>query len=93
MVTTNPTQSSHLLPVENPTPSFWHTEPHDLENARTTEALPEKTDIVIIGAGYAGAGTGYNLVKGPGSEIDPKLSVTILEARGACSGATGRNGN
>jgi glycine/D-amino acid oxidase-like deaminating enzyme len=51
--------------------------------------LPEHSDIVIIGAGYAGVGTAYHLVKDHG---DVNRSIAILEARGACSGATGRNG-
>lgn len=48
------------------------------------------SDVVIIGAGYAGISTAYHLTKGEAS--DKKLSITILEARGVCSGATGRNG-
>jgi glycine/D-amino acid oxidase-like deaminating enzyme len=51
--------------------------------------LPEHSDIVIIGAGYAGVSTAYHLVKEPS---DANQSITILEARSACSGATGRNG-
>lgn len=74
------------IPVANPTETFWQEEPHELHNHRSTEALPEHTDILIIGAGYAGVSTAYHLVK------ETKKSITILEARGACSGATGRNG-
>lgn len=72
--------------------SFWRSSLTDLDDARTTPELPESVDIVIIGAGYAGAATAYHLVKGEGSEHTPKQSIAILEARGACSGATGRNG-
>ncbi|KAI7968645.1 hypothetical protein EIK77_002238 [Talaromyces pinophilus] len=78
------------LPVENSTVPFWHQDLHELHDHRTTEQLPESSDVVIIGAGYAGISTAYHLVKGNGA--DSKLSVTILEARGVCSGATGRNG-
>lgn len=77
------------LPVDNPTQCFWQMEGHDLSNHRSTEELPEHSDIVIIGAGYAGVGTAYHLVQELG---DSARSVTILEARSACSGATGRNG-
>ncbi|KAJ5908123.1 hypothetical protein N7495_000805 [Penicillium taxi] len=67
---------------------FWTTHHRDdLQDHRSTEQLPEHSDIVIIGAGYAGVAIGYHLVKDHG-----KSSITILEARGACSGATGRNG-
>ncbi|KAJ5524710.1 hypothetical protein N7494_011360 [Penicillium frequentans] len=75
------------LPTVTPGETFWQTEKDELHDHRSTEQLPEHSDIVIIGAGYAGVGTAYHLVK----DYDAK-SVTILEARGACSGATGRNG-
>jgi hypothetical protein len=77
------------LPVNNPGETFWQTTRHKLHDYRSTEELPEHSDIVIIGAGYAGVGTAYHLVKDHG---DANRSIAILEARGACSGATGRNG-
>ncbi|KAJ6123735.1 FAD dependent oxidoreductase [Penicillium samsonianum] len=77
-------------PVENATVPFWHRDIHELHDHRTTEELPVSSDVVIIGAGYAGVSTAYHLVKGETS--DKNLSITILEARGVCSGATGRNG-
>ncbi len=77
------------LPVENATHSFWHEELHELHDTRTTPELPLTSDVVIIGAGYAGIATAYHLKKG---EMKNNLSVTVLEARGVCSGATGRNG-
>jgi len=82
----------NILPVEGATEPFWLRDLHELHNHRTTESLPESCDVVIIGAGYAGVGTAYNLVKGGVASEASKLSITILEARGACSGATGRNG-
>jgi len=66
------------------------TQPHELNDHRTTPAIPEESDIVIIGGGYAGAATAYHLLKE--SVCAGNLNITILEARGACSGATGRNG-
>ncbi|KAL6251130.1 hypothetical protein RBB50_001338 [Rhinocladiella similis] len=69
---------------------FWHRDIHPLHDHRTTEELPVSSDVVIIGAGYAGISTAYHLVQGDSGE--KKLSVTILEGRGLCSGATGRNG-
>ncbi|TIA01824.1 FAD dependent oxidoreductase superfamily [Aureobasidium pullulans] len=67
--------------------SFWRTNLHELDDYRSTE-FPEESDIVIIGAGYAGVATAYHLLEA-GSKAS---SITLLEARGACSGATGRNG-
>lgn len=75
-------------PVPDSVTPFWRTEPHALDSARTTPDLPDEADIVIIGAGYAGASTAYHLLKDNPSP--PK--IVILEAREACSGATGRNG-
>lgn len=86
-LSTEPAPSSNdYLPVPNPTESFWQQEPHLLHDYRSTEQLPPYTDILIIGAGYAGVSTAYHLSK------STRKSITILEARGACSGATGRNG-
>ncbi|KAA8573224.1 hypothetical protein EYC84_003723 [Monilinia fructicola] len=82
-------------PVRNSTKLFWHSGKHPLHDHRSTEALPENEviDILIIGAGYAGVATAYNLVKDSTSNSFSKLSVMILEARLVCSGATARNGN
>jgi glycine/D-amino acid oxidase-like deaminating enzyme len=78
------------FPVENPTIPFWHRDLDALHDHRSTETLPASSDVVIIGAGYAGIATAYHLAKG--EVTDKNLSVAILEARGVCSGATGRNG-
>ncbi|KAI1391455.1 FAD dependent oxidoreductase [Hypoxylon trugodes] len=77
-------------PVPNATVPYWRTELHELDSHRSTEELPEKQDIIIVGAGFAGASIAHYLLKeSPTSE---RPSITILEAREACSGATGRNG-
>ncbi|THU83290.1 hypothetical protein K435DRAFT_570043, partial [Dendrothele bispora CBS 962.96] len=47
----------------------------------------EQADAVIIGSGISGALTAYSLLT---SSKVPK-SVVMLEAREACSGASGRN--
>ena len=44
-------------------------------------------DVAIVGAGYTGLWTAYELVKG-----DPTLRVAVLEAEIAGFGASGRNG-
>lgn len=80
------------LPVENPTTPFWRTELHPLDDLRTTPELPQQSDIVIIGAGYAGVSIAYHLLKQQDQQNQSLPSITILEARQICSGATGRNG-
>jgi ribulose 1,5-bisphosphate synthetase/thiazole synthase len=53
-----------VLPINNPTKSFWIEEANsDLRNFRSTEDLPKETDVIIIGSGYSGAATAYWLDK------------------------------
>ncbi|WVR07877.1 hypothetical protein IAU60_004920 [Kwoniella sp. DSM 27419] len=53
-----------MLPVENPTASYWiEGADSPLRNARTTEELPKETDLVIVGSGYTGASLAYWLHK------------------------------
>lgn len=80
--------SNSMLPKTNSMLSFWRAQPHHLDAERTTEELPKECDVLIIGAGYAGVSTAYHL-QNNGSFAQ---SIMILEAREACSGATGRNG-
>jgi glycine/D-amino acid oxidase-like deaminating enzyme len=74
------------LPVDSPTPSYWQMPPHKICNSQSPE-LPSETNVVIIGSGITGTSVAYHLLN-----EKPGLSVTILEARTATSGATGRNG-
>lgn len=80
------------FPVDHSLTSFWRSEPDPLDNFRSTESLPETSDIVIIGAGYAGASTAYHCLERSRLVSAEQPSIVILEARQACSGATGRNG-
>ncbi|KAL3260504.1 hypothetical protein ABHI18_004531 [Aspergillus niger] len=75
-------------PVPKATTPFWRTQPHPLDRHRSTPDLPTECDILIIGAGFAGAALAHFLYK----DNPSPPSVVILEAREACSGATGRNG-
>jgi glycine/D-amino acid oxidase-like deaminating enzyme len=52
-------------------------------------ALPgdREADVCIVGAGYTGLWTAYYL-----KQLDPGLAVTVLDARFAGFGASGRNG-
>ncbi|KAK0262201.1 hypothetical protein LTS09_003626 [Friedmanniomyces endolithicus] len=74
------------LPVSDPTIPFWQLPSHPL--ARTSSGrLRTSTDVVIIGSGMTGCSVAKGLLEG-----DPKIKVTVLEARGLASGATSRNG-
>ncbi|KAI3400361.1 hypothetical protein diail_3378 [Diaporthe ilicicola] len=80
------------LPVPNSTESFWRSELHPLDDHRSTPELPLAVDIAVVGAGYAGASVVYHILKQSKDKNVPPPSIVILEARQACSGATGRNG-
>ncbi|KUI55502.1 putative oxidoreductase OrdL [Cytospora mali] len=80
-------QLSVMLPVPNPTSSYWRSEPHHLDSHRSTPELPDASDVVIIGAGLSGVSVAYHLSNAPSPP-----SILLLEARQTCSGATGRNG-
>ena len=75
------------LPRANPSESYWQDPPDEMADLRSTESLPEEADIVIIGSGITGAAAAWNLL-----QSGSKPSILMLEARQACSGATGRNG-
>ncbi|KLU86011.1 FAD dependent oxidoreductase superfamily protein [Magnaporthiopsis poae ATCC 64411] len=76
-------------PQPNPTTPYWQMPPHRIADLRTTPELPtsQTFDYVIIGSGVSGTTVAYKLLS-----RDPSLSVLMLEARGAVSGATVRNG-
>lgn len=66
-------------------------EPHPLASYRSSNVVPEECDIAIIGTGMSGVATAYHILSDP--MIGPENpSVVLLEARQACAGATGRNG-
>ena len=75
------------LPLPNPTVSYWQDPPSRLSNHGTTPELPRTVDTLIIGSGITGVTLAYRILDQPSPP-----SVLVLEARTACSGATGRNG-
>ncbi|KAJ5771419.1 uncharacterized protein N7511_003470 [Penicillium nucicola] len=74
------------LPRSNPTQSYWQHIPHALADVQSPN-LPNDRDFAIIGSGLTGLAVAKSLL-----ECHPTATVTILEARTLCSGATGRNG-
>ncbi|KAJ7057680.1 FAD dependent oxidoreductase-domain-containing protein [Mycena amicta] len=78
-------------PRHKPSVSFWlhNAQPSVIgKGYRTTSDLPASSDVTIICSGLSGAATAYFLLTGSPSPT----SVTLLEARELCDGATGRNG-
>ncbi|CAI7616757.1 unnamed protein product [Penicillium glandicola] len=74
------------LPQPNPTQSYWQHIPHALADVQSSK-LPTDRDFAIIGSGITGLSVARTLL-----ERHPTATVTVLEARALCSGATGRNG-
>ncbi|KAK6382390.1 hypothetical protein LTS17_004277 [Exophiala oligosperma] len=74
--------------ADDPSRSYWireYVSPFD--QGEKPDALPEKVDVVVIGSGITGASVVHEI-----AEQQPGLSVAVIEARGLCTGATGRNG-
>ncbi|KAF4336860.1 FAD dependent oxidoreductase superfamily [Fusarium beomiforme] len=76
------------LPSNRPTSSYWQEPPAPIASIQSNE-LPPLTDIAIVGSGVTGTSVAHAILNHPRAT---GLRVTILEARNACSGATGRNG-
>lgn len=88
----HPGSSVEPFPVADAVPSYWRKQVGPIDNHRSTEHLPTQVDVVIVGAGYAGASIVHHIVEECVRRDRPLPSILILEAREACSGATGRNG-
>ena len=66
--------------------SFWHSA-LDAEPVRPPLGGSRSADVCIVGAGYTGLWTAYELAR-----ADPALDIVVLEAETAGFGASGRNG-
>ncbi|PSN61192.1 hypothetical protein BS50DRAFT_681014 [Corynespora cassiicola Philippines] len=89
------------LPAPNPSISYWQTPPLAGISDLQSSTLPSAVDIVIIGSGMTGTSIASHLLKSSGAGAAaaaaaaaavPPLRIAMLDAREACSGATGRNG-
>lgn len=83
--------AAETFPWPTSTTPFWRTQIHPLDSHRSTPDLPATSDIVIIGSGMSGVSTAYHIIQASKKHSN-ETSITILEARQLCSGATGRNG-
>ena len=73
-----------MSPTINGRVSHWFSE---LPVSRDPLPADREADVCIVGAGYTGLWTAYYLKR-----ADPSLRITVLEARFAGFGASGRNG-
>lgn len=75
------------LPARQPTASYWQQPLHSGLSSIQSTSLPTNRDVVIIGSGITACSVARELLQSPRD-----LTLTVLEAREVCSGATGRNG-
>lgn len=83
------------FPSNDPTETFWTSDPHHLDDFQSSESLPDECDVLIVGSGFAGVGTAYHMWKdcqGARGSSAALPKTVILEARKIVSGATARNG-
>ncbi|KAI5998841.1 FAD dependent oxidoreductase [Pisolithus albus] len=83
-------QRSPGLPVDGPTRSFWMFPPSPI--AKHCSEIPDYADFVVIGSGITGTSVARRLLEGCRAAGWNGARILMLEARDACSGATGRNG-
>ncbi|KAK6498985.1 hypothetical protein TWF481_011556 [Arthrobotrys musiformis] len=75
------------LPLPNPTTSFWLLPESPLLSRIQSSTLQSSADIIVIGSGITSTGFIREIYR-----LNPSLNIVLLEARGVCTGATGRNG-
>ncbi|KAF4994729.1 hypothetical protein FDECE_13036 [Fusarium decemcellulare] len=75
------------LPSKSAPPSYWMLPEHPVASTQS-DSLLDKTDVAVLGAGL----TGTSAVKSLLETTENSTTITVLEARTICSGATGRNG-
>ncbi|KAI6042479.1 FAD dependent oxidoreductase [Pisolithus marmoratus] len=78
------------LPVDGPSRSFWMYPPSPI--AKHCSQVPDYADFVVIGSGITGTSVARRLLEGCRAAGWDGARILMLEARDACSGATGRNG-
>ncbi|KAJ7224213.1 hypothetical protein GGX14DRAFT_424682 [Mycena pura] len=90
----NRIQQSPGIPAPDPTTSYWAIPASPIARHGSDATLPAYADVVIIGSGITGTAFARTLLgftyKNAGVVDSPQ--IVMLEARDACSGATGRNG-
>ncbi len=77
--------TSHPIRIPGNDLPFWHRLPNPLSNYQSTPEIPDRADVVIIGAGLTGAAAAYSLRNKSGQ-------IVVLEKGDPCGEASGRNG-
>jgi glycine/D-amino acid oxidase-like deaminating enzyme len=77
------------LPRPNPTISGWQIPQNPDVGAIQSTQLPREVDYLVVGSGVASCGVVRSILT---NSLSGSKTVAVFEARGLCSGATGRNG-
>lgn len=75
------------MPEPLPSPSFWWDQLGGPRRSRPRLEGAERADVVVVGAGYSGLWTAYELLR-----AEPTIDVVVLESSVVGYGASGRNG-
>lgn len=85
-------RSPGLPTAKGSTEPFWLRDPHPTISKLQSANLPKDADIAIIGSGITGLSVAWKVLHTAKERGVNPPSIVMLEARDACSGATGRNG-
>lgn len=84
-----PDKLQDVLPVSDPTPSFWldiaNDPEYDLAKSASTGPLTQDAEICIIGSGSSGISAVYHLARLLKDSDISKTDVVLLEARDFCT--------
>ncbi|KAG5337154.1 hypothetical protein C0989_010487 [Termitomyces sp. Mn162] len=80
------------LPVPAPTEAYWQIPRAPVAEWGCGDEVGGYADVVVLGSGITGTAVARTLLDWGREQKEKGLSVVMLEAREACSGATGRNG-
>ena len=81
------------IPVENSTKSFWMHPPSNIALYQSDISKNTEYDIVILGSGISGLSVAKTILDSQKDPESDRPKILMLEAREACSGATGRYGD
>jgi hypothetical protein len=82
------TSISPGIPLINSSMPYWTFPNSPIAESGADAQLPSDADIVIIGGGISGTAVAKTILENSSPHLPIKL--VMLEARDACSGATGR---
>ncbi|KAG6882502.1 hypothetical protein C0992_011480, partial [Termitomyces sp. T32_za158] len=80
------------LPVPVPTEAYWQIPKAPVAEWGQHDAVPAYADVVVVGSGITGTAVARTLLDWGRDHRRQGVRIVMLEAREACSGATGRNG-